>query len=115
MEPWATITTCSRRSAGNTRELREPIGDVYAGFAQTHRAVVADGALAAKTKELMALAIAVHDDCDCCIASHARGAARQGATAEEVAETIGVTIQMGTDPSTIYGPRAWAAYNDFAT
>lgn len=98
----------------NTRELREHIGDVYAGFATTHRAAFADGALTTKTKELMALAIAIHDHCDGCIASHARGAARHGASPQEVAETIGVTIQMGGGPSTIYGPRAWAAYTEFA-
>lgn len=98
----------------HTHELRQHIGDVYAGFAQMHRAVYQDGALSGKTKELIALAIAVHDHCDGCIASHARGAARKGATPEEVAETIGVTIQMGGGPSTIYGPRAWAAYQEFA-
>jgi AhpD family alkylhydroperoxidase len=95
-----------------TRELREHIGDVYAGFAHMHRAAFADGALPAKTKELIALAIAVHDHCDGCIASHARGAARQGATPAEVAETIGVNIQMGGGPATIYGPRAWQAYKE---
>ncbi len=98
----------------HTRELRQHIGDVYAGFAQVHRATYADGALPGKIKELMALAIAVHDHCDGCIASHARGAARKGATPEEVAETIGVTIQMGGGPATIYGPRAWVAYKEFA-
>ena len=42
------------------------------------------------------------------------GAARAGATPEEVAETIGVNIQMGGGPATIYGPRAWQAYKEFA-
>ena len=96
------------------RELRGHIGDVYAGFAQMHRAAFTDGALPAKVKELIALAIAVHDHCDGCIASHARGAARQGATPAEVAETIGVNIQMGGGPATIYGPRAWQAYKEFS-
>lgn len=96
------------------RELREHIGDVYSGFSHTHKATFADGALSAKTKELIALAIAVHDHCDGCIASHAKGAARQGATPAEVAETIGVNILMGGGPATIYGPRAWQAYKEFA-
>ena len=64
-------------------------------------------------KELIALAIAVADRCDGCIASHARGAVRTGATPEEVAETLGVTIMMGGGPSTVYAPRAWAAYLEF--
>lgn len=97
-----------------TGELRGYIGDVYAGFAKMHHAAFADGALDAKTKELIALAIGIHDHCDGCIASHARAAARRGATPEEVAEMIGVTIQMGGGPNTIYGPRAWEAYKEFA-
>ncbi len=97
-----------------TRELREHVGEVYVGFAHMHRAAFAAGALSTKMKELIALAIAIHDHCDGCIASHARGAARAGATPEEVAETIGVNIQMGGGPATIYGPRAWQAYKEFA-
>ena len=51
---------------------------------------MADGALTAKTKELIALAISITRECDGCIAAHARGAARQGATRGEVTEMIGV-------------------------
>ena len=97
-----------------TRELREHIGEVYAGFAHTHRSAFAEGALSTKVKELIALAIAIHDHCDGCIASHARGAARAGASPEEVAETIGVTVQMGGGPATVYAPRAWEAYLEFS-
>lgn len=64
-------------------------------------------------KELIALAIAVAEECDGCIASHARGAARAGATRQEVAEAIGVTILMTGGPATVYGPRAFAAFEDF--
>ena len=46
-----------------TRELRDAIPDVWNGFAQLHKAAVADGVLSSKIKELMAFAIAVHDEC----------------------------------------------------
>jgi AhpD family alkylhydroperoxidase len=97
-----------------TTELRGHIGEVYAGFTQMYRAATADGALSAATKELIALAISVIDQCDGCIASHARGAARKGATEAEVAEAIGVAIMMSGGPGTVYGPRAWEAYREFA-
>ena len=97
-----------------TKQLREHIGDVYAGFAQMHRASLAAGALSTKIKELIALAIGIAEECDGCIASHARGAARQGATEAEVAETIGVAIQMMGGPGTVRGPEAWRAYKEFA-
>lgn len=95
------------------RRLRAAIPDVYAGFAATHRAALSDGALDTRTKELIALAIGIDQQCDGCIASHARGAARAGATPEEVAEAIGVAILMAGGPSTVYGPRAYEAFLEF--
>lgn len=89
------------------------IPDAYAGFAALHKGAMADGAVPSKTKELIALAIAVVEQCDGCIASHARGAARQGATKEEVAEAIGVTFLMAGGPATVYGPRAYSAFCEF--
>jgi len=52
--------------------------------------------------------------CDGCIASHARGAARAGATAAEAAEAIGVAILMQGGPATVYGARAYTAFCEFA-
>ncbi len=49
-----------------------------------------------------------------CIVAHAEGAARSGATAEEVAETLGVAILMNGGTATMYGPRAYRAFHDFA-
>lgn len=97
------------------RRLREAIPDVYAAYAQLHGAAMGqDGALPARFKELIALAIAVTRECDGCIASHARGAARQGATAQEVADAMGVAIMMNGGPATVWGPRAYAAFGEYA-
>lgn len=97
-----------------SRNLRRLIPDVYAGFVQTSKAAMAPGAVDAKTKELIALAIAVTRQCDGCIASHARGAAQSGATEQEVAEALGVAIFMNGGPGTVYAPRALAAFHEFA-
>ncbi len=95
------------------RELRRKIPDVYKGFAALHDAALRDGALDAKTKELIALALAISSECDGCIAAHSDAAARHGATPDEVAEAIGVTILMNGGPATVYGPRAFAAFSEF--
>lgn len=95
------------------RDLRHAIPEVYEGFGNLHSAALAGGALDSKTKELIALAISISEQCDGCIASHARGAASQGATAEEVAEAIGVTIMMNGGTATVYGPRAFAAFGEY--
>ena len=96
------------------RDLRRAIPAVYAGFAALHNGAMADGALPVKAKELIALAIAVVEQCDGCIAAHSKGAARAGATKEEVAEAIGVTFLMAGGPATVYGPRAYAAFCEYA-
>ena len=99
---------------GPTKQLRELIPEVYETFTHTHRAALRAGALDTKTKELMALVAGIAVHCDGCIASHARGAARAGASREEVAESIGVAILMGGGPATVYGPRALEAFLEFS-
>jgi AhpD family alkylhydroperoxidase len=96
------------------RRLRAAIPGVYAGYAALHGAAMGDGALPAGMKELIALAIAVSKECDGCVAAHARSAARQGVTAAEVAEAMGVAILMNGGPGTVWGPRALAAFEEFA-
>src|SRR5438477_6157669 len=96
------------------RDLRRAIPDVYRGFGELHKAALAPGALDVRTKELMAFAIAVVERCDGCIASHAQGAARAGASRQEAAEAIGVAVLMSGGPATIYGPRAFDAFCEFA-
>ncbi|HEV8023840.1 MAG TPA: carboxymuconolactone decarboxylase family protein [Candidatus Nanopelagicales bacterium] len=95
------------------RNLRQAIPDVYAGFKELHAGAMAEGALPTKMKELIALTLSVHAQCDGCIASHARGAARAGATKEEAAEAIGVTFLMQGGPATVYGPRAYDAFCEY--
>ena len=74
----------------------------------------ARGCCPARVKELMALAIAVVKECDGCIAYHAKAAAKRGATADEVAETLGVALLMDGGSASVNGPRAWQAFMEFA-
>ncbi len=94
-------------------QLRRKIPDVFKGFSALHDAALSDGALDTKTKELIAFALAIGSECDGCIAAHANAAVRHGATLEEAAEAIGVTILMSGGPATIHGPRAYAAFREF--
>jgi AhpD family alkylhydroperoxidase len=96
------------------RQLRNYVPEVYRAHAEMSRAALGPGALETKTKELMALAIGVAVRCDGCIASHAKGAALAGATREEAAEAIGVAVLMSGGPGTVYGPRAFDAFCEFA-
>ncbi|HEX9526556.1 MAG TPA: carboxymuconolactone decarboxylase family protein [Streptosporangiaceae bacterium] len=100
---------------GAGRQLREKIPGVYAGYAKMSAAAMGeDGELPARMRELITLAIGVTRECDGCIAAHARGAARQGASEQEVAEALGVAILMNGGPGTVWAPRAYAAFREFA-
>ena len=98
----------------SSRDLREQIPGVFEAYGSMSAAVMTDGALDTKTKELIALVVAVTRQCDGCIASPARKAARRGATTEEVAEALGVAILMNGGPGTVHAPRALAAFQEFA-
>jgi AhpD family alkylhydroperoxidase len=98
---------------GPTRELRHAIPQVFAGYRELHDSALAPGVLDVRTKELIALAIAVSKECDGCIAAHAHAAVQHGATPAEAAEAIGVTFLMNGGPGTVYGARAFDAFREF--
>jgi len=67
--------------------------------------VMAPGALDAKTKELIYLAVSIANGCHYCSASHTNLAKGKGATEEELAEMveiIGLALQ-GNSYATFYG------------
>ncbi|HEV2334244.1 MAG TPA: carboxymuconolactone decarboxylase family protein [Stellaceae bacterium] len=96
------------------KELHAGAADVMKGFSAIARAALTPNALDVKTKELIALGIAVAVRCDACIAFHAESAVRRGATREEVLETMGMAIYMGAGPSVMYAAQALEAYDQFS-
>ena len=72
-----------------TKSLRRAIPASWAAFQSLHQAAMTDGEVPARLKEAVALALAVAERCDGCIAYHAQAAARAGATPGEVAELLG--------------------------
>ena len=99
---------------GQYRALGDAIPDVMSAYRALGGAAMGEGALSTKMKELIALAISVTRECDGCIVAHARGSAQRGATDAEVAEAIGVAINLNGGPGTVWGARALAAYREYA-
>ena len=97
------------------RNLRTGAPEVMKAFSNIAHAAVSPNALDAKTKELIALAIAVATRCDDCIAFHVKAAVDQGASREEVLETLGMAIYMGAGPSVMYASHALEAFTQFQT
>ena len=86
------------RELNARREQLTP--DATKAFQAFSKAVFADGALPAKTKELIAVAVAHVTQCPYCIRGHTASALRKGATEQELMEAIWVAAEM----------RAGAAY-----
>ena len=95
------------------RSLRGAAPDVMKAFAGIAKAATVSKALDGKTKELIALGIAVAVRCDDCIAFHVKACVEQGATKEEVSETLGMAIYMGAGPSVMYASHALDAFTQF--
>jgi len=73
------------------RELAPGIHKAFDAFSEQ---VFADGALPAKTKQLIAVAAAHVTQCPYCIAGHTKLAHRAGASDEEIMEAIWVSAEM---------------------
>jgi len=95
--------------------LREPAGETLKAFSGLASAATADGALDKKMKELIALAIGVSKQCDGCIGFHVKALAKLGATDEEVADALSMTVYMGGGPSLMYAADAWTAWQQART
>ncbi len=65
-----------------------------AAFDAFSKAVFADGALSAKFKQIIAVAVAHVTQCPYCINGHTKAALRVGATPEELMEAIWVAAEM---------------------
>jgi AhpD family alkylhydroperoxidase len=95
-------------------ELRREVPAVMQGFGALAKSASAAGAIDARTKELIALAIGVTQHCDGCIGYHAKALAELGASRAEVAEALGMCVYMGGGPALMYAADALRAYDQFA-
>jgi len=97
----------------NLAGLREEVPDLMKAFGDLGKAANRDGALSAKTKELIAVALGVAVPGDACIGFHVRSLVRLGATRKELAEALGMAVYMGGGPSLMYAASALAAMDEF--
>jgi AhpD family alkylhydroperoxidase len=110
MNNWPEMT---KELSALLRSLRGGAPDVMKAFSGMAQAATAAKALDTKTKELIALGIAVAVRCDDCIAFHVKAAVEHGATRDEIGETLGMAIYMGAGPSVMYASHALEAFTQF--
>lgn len=102
-----------RHIQGWIRELRRAAPDAMAGFRDLHHGAMSAGRLDTKTKELIALGIAISTHCESCIAFHVHDALQAGASRDEIVEAIAVAVLLGGGPSMMYGAQALEAVDQF--
>lgn len=101
-----------RSTRAGLRNLNAAIPETAKAFGGLGKAVKEGGVLDFKTKEYIALGIAVADRCEPCIALHVEALVRVGATREEVADVLAMNIQMGGGPAMMYAAKALECYDE---
>jgi AhpD family alkylhydroperoxidase len=81
----------SRELAEQRKRLAPGPATAFRAFSQS---VFAEGRVPARTKQLIAVAVAHVTQCPYCIRGHTRAALQQGATAEQIMEAIWVAAEM---------------------
>lgn len=95
-------------------QLRADLPEVMQKFKELNQAAAQEGALSTKTKELIALGIAVAARCPGCIGFHSKALVKLGASLKEVEETLAMAIYMGGGPSVMYAAEALKAFKEFS-
>lgn len=106
-------TTFLNETVGRIGTLQKETPELFAGFNTMGQAAKKSGALSEKTKELIALGIAVSTRCESCIGFHVKSLVRLKTTREELCEALEMIGYMGGGPSIAYGAKALEAYDEF--
>lgn len=94
------------------RALNKAIPDTAKAFGALGKTVKEGGVLDFKTKEFVALGIAVATRCDSCIVLHVNTLIRAGASRDEVSDVLAMTVQMGGGPSMMYAAKALECFDE---
>lgn len=98
----------------NLAPLRKAQPEAMQGFGQLARAAMAEGALSAKNKELIALAIGITQHCSGCIGFHVKALHKLQCTRAELEEMLSVCVYMGGGPALMYAAEAVNAWESMA-
>lgn len=100
-----------RELGTTTAEIGRTSPDVIRGYRTLSDAGTKTNHLDAKTRELIALAVAVSLRCDGCITTHTTAAIKNGASKEEIVEALGVAISINAGAALVYSARVVDAYH----
>ena len=94
-------------------KFRKEMPEFMSAFGALSQAASKEGVLDKKTKELIAIALAVANHCQGCIGFHSQTLAKLQTSREELLETLGMAVYMGGGPSLMYAAEALEAFEEF--
>jgi AhpD family alkylhydroperoxidase len=92
-------------------EIAKTAPDLVRGYRMLATSRPKSGALDAKTRELVALAVSVTVRCDGCITTHVDLARKQGATADEITDALGIAVMVNAGAALVYSARTLDAFH----
>ena len=107
---WNTFLSDTMQRMGT---LQAEAPETFSGFNTMGKAAKKNGALDEKTKELIALGVAISTRCDSCIGFHVKSLVRLGTTRAEFCEALEMISFMGGGPSITFSAKALEAYDEF--
>jgi len=93
--------------------VKELAPDIIRGFGGLFQAVMKEGALSVREKELIALGIGLAVRCVPCINLHVEKCITAGATAAQILEAAGVAVMMQGGPTFTHVPEVIHALEHF--
>jgi len=93
-------------------EIAKMQPDLIRGYRLISDSKVQNPTLDSKTRELIALAVAITTRCDGCISVHVEAAKKHGATRDEILEALAVSIGINTGTALIFSARTMDAYDN---
>ena len=94
--------------------LNQQIPDTFKGFAIMGNEAKKNGLIDEKTKEFVALGIAISTRCESCIGLHIESLIRLGMTREELVEVLAMCSYMGGGPSITFSTKALEAFDQLS-
>ncbi|MDH2925209.1 AhpD family alkylhydroperoxidase [Nicoletella semolina] len=104
-QDWNAHTAHVKKSFGELGKKHPKMLEAYQSLGQA----AAAEALDLKTRELIALAVAITTRCESCLSVHAEAAAKAGATESEIAGALATAISLNAGAAYTYALRALEA------
>ena len=94
--------------------LSKEIPDTFKGFSIMGHEAKKNGLIDEKTKEFVALGIAISTRCESCIGLHVETLIKLGMTREELIEVLAMCSYMGGGPSITFSTKALEAFDQLS-